>query len=140
MSEVRALTPEDKGWVSAVWKTAEADIGSWGGVGSRAWFFFWRNHPEREFWIGVEPFAFAHYRLRARDRAFVLDEVAVAPEARRRGHARELVEAIGRPLQLKTDASNEASNALYRKLGFARLGSMPAKSNSARLLHVYLLS
>lgn len=68
----------------------------------------------------------------------VLDEadmmnIAVSPEARRRGVAQELVQRLVAGLKLRqvqclaleVRASNEAAKALYAKLGFAQVGRRP---------------
>jgi ribosomal-protein-alanine N-acetyltransferase len=57
-------------------------------------------------------------------------DVAVAPEARRRGIARVLLERVAadaveagvRALYLEVRESNSAARALYRSLGFAQVG------------------
>ncbi len=59
--------------------------------------------------------------------------VAVAPDARRRGIAQKLIEALAeqlkaqgsRCLTLEVRASNAPALGLYRKLGFAQVGRRP---------------
>jgi GNAT superfamily N-acetyltransferase len=67
-------------------------------------------------------------------RAWLISNVAVHPDFRRRGIARELVrhalEAVrsrgGRNLYLQVDGANETAARLYRELGFAEIGRRTA--------------
>jgi GNAT superfamily N-acetyltransferase len=141
---VRGLEPTDTEWLKRVWTSVEADIGSWFVVGARAWYVYQKARTStphkvaREHWVGVEGAAFAHYRVRARDGVAVLGEIGVLPAARRQGFARALVGSMPRPLELKTDATNLASNAFYVSLGGVLMGRARAKSDQRRALCCYL--
>ena len=111
---------EDREWVLAVWKENEAILGSLN-VAHRT--FYWHfNRPRTaptspERWIVIRPHGFAHFRIR-KDTLRNVQEIAVASTAKRRGVGRRLLEAVGNPVILKTNADHEESNAFYRAQGF----------------------
>jgi [ribosomal protein S18]-alanine N-acetyltransferase len=90
----------------------------------RAWARLWVVRGD----LDGEPLGFA-LAWHAADEVHLLD-LAVAPEARRRGVGRELVgavlgyarEADARLVLLEVRASNEAAIALYRSSGFSENG------------------
>lgn len=137
--DVRPLVEADGRWLARVWASVEGDIGSWFVVGSRAWYLHCKSPGPREVWVGVPECAFAHYVTRKRDGVAVLSELGVEPDSRRRGLASALLRTIPRPLELKTDARNAASNAFYRSLGGVLLGAFPARTDPRRIIHAYLL-
>lgn len=86
------------------------------------------------------PAGFVHWRIRSRGPAAgerYVEQIVVAPAARRRGVGRALLEGVGRPVRLKTDADNNHSNDFYRALGFTLAGRVP--SRAGRLVNVYYL-
>lgn len=109
---------DDEAWLRAVWGECKHILGT--GVDLML-HRYGQRISDREKIIVIRPFAFAHYRERL-DGVRNLYEIGVSAVARRQGHGRRLIEAIGRPLILKTDLDNEASNAFYVALGFKFMG------------------
>lgn len=126
-----ALTLEDRDWVFRVADFSKSILGPIGLPWSRSW----PTPGPRDFWVGIREAAFAHYRLRL-DGIKVLDEIAVHPHAKGLGLGRELVEHIGCPMELKTDADNAESNGFYRHLGFKLAGQKTSK-NGKKLFNIY---
>lgn len=132
---VRPASESDRDWVLAVWGPEGERLGN---VGGSVWYRFWHaDERSRERWLVLEPFGFVHYRTR-RDGVNVVYEIAVAVGARRRGVARQLLEAVGKPIELKTDANNGVSLAAYAALGFVRLGESVARDGKRVLVHLGL--
>ena len=124
------LGAEDKDWVLRVWKPAAKVLGVDAGT---IWYRWVTYAPANEHWIGVREVAFAQYRQR-RDGVKVLYSIGVAPVAKRQGLGRRLIEHIGFPMELKTDADHAESNAFYRKLGFKFAGQ---KRGGAKVFNIY---
>ena len=84
--------------------------------------------------IVVREIAFAHYRV-GKDGLRTLKEIAVSGSHRKQGVGRALIEAIGRPITLKTDADNEGSNRFYKSLSLSLVGQV--KTKNGKLMNVY---
>lgn len=131
-SEVRAAVAEDQKWVGKLFDANRRVLGNMSGG---TMFFRWlKSSNPREKMIVIDGLGFAHY-LERRDGVKVIYEIAVAVEAKRRGVGRKLVEAVGFPCQLKTDADHYESNAFYKRLGFRNVGVVMSKSGKA--MNVY---
>lgn len=132
MSGVYKLAATDKEWVMRVWKPSEKILGP----RELAWKRSWMLGPKpNDCWIGIEQVAFAHY-LKRRDGINVLYEIGVDPQVKRGGYGRQLIFHIGFPMELKTDADNEESNAFYRRLCFTHVGQKRSK-NGKKLFNIY---
>lgn len=66
----------------------------------------------------------------------VIDEIAVSLEHQRSGIGRSLVDAVPKPIILKTDSDNVKSNAFYKKHGFKLQGKVQNKDG--KLFHWWL--
>lgn len=132
MSEaIVPLTQEDRDWVVRMWEREKSVLGIDPG---RAWYQSWKTLASNEFWIGVKGKAFAHYRVRRRDGIAVLYEIAVGEK--RQGWGKKLLFHIGFPMELKTDAAHQESNAFYQKLGFNLVGQRTTRAGD-KLLNIY---
>lgn len=123
---ITKLSQDDKDWVVKLFSLNAKVLGNMSGG---TWF--WRimqSTAKNEFLIGVKPYCFAHYRTRLKDGVNVLYEIAVHPEYQRKGLAELLINSIGKPMELKTDAEHIPSNRLYIKLGFELTNVGEAKS------------
>lgn len=120
---LRGALPDDAWAVEAIWRPEER----WLGSGKLAWKRYWANRSDREHWLLAsvrhtgDVMGFVHYRIR-RDGGKTIYEIAVAKEARRMGIATALLDAVGVPVRLKTNAGNRESNAFYRASGFRLMG------------------
>lgn len=121
--EIRPVRPADAAWVLPLFTANQSILGP----ASVAWHRFWAGARTRNHWIVIEGLAFVHYRRRL-DGVYVIDEIAVDAAAKGRGLGRRLVERIGLPIELKTDADNAESNAFYQRLGFYPAGTKRSKS------------
>lgn len=121
----------DAEWIKPIWEPATFwDFG-------RIWWRYWTSPSVNEHWLVIRPLAFAHFRVRRADAVRVVEEIAVAVAHRRQGIGAYLLHAIGRPVELKTDATNLASNAFYQATGFELLRTIPASRGSDRIMNVY---
>lgn len=131
MSEVRVvpITPEDKQAVVKMFNQ-EKKIWPWGG-GVIFWRFF-NNRGRTEQWVKAviddQVVGFAHWAMKA-DNTRTLYDIIVSPEHRGKGVGRKLIDVIGTPIDLKTDADAD-SNGFYNKLGFTRGETVPTKDGS----------
>jgi GNAT superfamily N-acetyltransferase len=133
VSRVVGLTLADKPWVIRIWKHYEHILGTDPGV---IWWRAWNPLPKNARWIGIPELAFAHYLTRQRDGVKVLYEVAVDPAAKRQGLGKELLAAIGYPMELKTNADSAESNSFYQRLGFS-LAGQKTSTDGTRLFNIY---
>jgi len=125
-------TREDAEWIKPIFVAERAMFWDFG----RIWYRYWAGWPDAwERWMVIRPHGFAHFRVR-RDGTRVVQEIAVAAAARRQGIGSELLGAIGRPIELKTDAQNLGSNAFYQALGFELINTVAAE-HGQRLMNVY---
>lgn len=124
-------TREDAAWIRPIFEAERAMFWDFG----RIWWRYWHSVAPGEWWLVLRPDAFVHFRKRL-DGMRVVEEIAVAPGARRNGVGRFLLQSIGRPIELKTDAQNLASNAFYQALGFDLIETTAAERGS-RLLNLY---
>lgn len=130
---VRPAIWTDQKWVARLFDQNKEILGNiGGGLVFYRWFNGGRAHEK---WIVIPEVGFAHYLIRQRDGVRVLYEIAVSKEHRRQGIGKKLLAEIGRPIELKTDAENEASNAFYRGLGFMCVGQK--RGGSGKLANVY---
>jgi GNAT superfamily N-acetyltransferase len=111
MSDIQLATPDDGGWIRQVWE--EKRLGAF----ALTWYRYWHGSPPNEYWWVIQGRAFAHFRVNRRTGVCNLYEIAVAADARRQGYGKRLIQAIGLPIRLKTDADNQDSNAFYLALG-----------------------
>jgi len=98
---------------------------------------FWLKRSYREKGhrlIVVREKGFAHYRV-GEGGARTLKEIAVSRSHKKQGIGKALVDAIGRPITLKTDADNAESNMFYESCGFSLVGRV--KARSGKLMNVY---
>lgn len=119
MPDIRMAVPEDAGWIEPIWD--EKTFWQFSIIWWRYWHGGYKGKGARkpnEFWWVIEPYAFAHFLVNQRTHVCNLYEIAVAPDARRQGYGRQLLDAIALPITLKTDADNAESNPFYRALGF----------------------
>lgn len=131
---IERLARTDEEWVKRLF-VANAGVLGIGDVANQTWYRYWaRQNDGGEFWKVIRPHAFAHYRVR-KDGWRTLYEIAVAQEAKGQGLGRRLVEHIGFPQRLKTDASHAESNAFYRKLGFQLVLTTQSKDGNKLLNH-----
>jgi ribosomal protein S18 acetylase RimI-like enzyme len=129
-AKIERATQEDAKWIKKIFDHEKATFWNFNTIWYRSWL-----KPEKELWLIVRPFAFAHCQKR-KDGVFNLQEIAVDPAKRRCGFGRLLVESIPGPVILKTETGNEAANALYRSLGFLLVGTSKGKM-SDRVFNVW---
>jgi ribosomal protein S18 acetylase RimI-like enzyme len=123
--EVRSATPDDQSWVG---KLFEANASVLGNMSGGTMFWRWQNAGSKnERLLVAGKLGFAHYRIR-KDGTRVLYEIAVDASAKRRGVGRTLMDRIGRPVTLKTDAGHAESNAFYKSIGLTNCGTTVARS------------
>lgn len=125
---IREVTPEDQEWLKSIWD--EPMFGSF----SVWWYRYWHQRSHGERWIIYEGKGFAHYFVR-RDGMRRIQEILVAPDARRQGIGEMLVNYVGVPVKLRTDCDNVASNAFYRRLGFVPAAKVRAKSGKEMMIY-----
>ena len=133
LTDVRDALEEDMPWVKRIFQSADHVLGK--GFFGSIWWRYWQSKNPRERWIVIEGRAFAHYVTR-RDGVKVLYEIAVAEESRRMGLGKLLLDYIGRPMELKTDADHGESNAFYRALGFHPVGSKRSRDGK-KVMRIY---
>lgn len=115
--DVESADDADEEWIEALFEANSDILGSF----SPAWWR-WRNaDTARNRWIVIRPIAFAHF-LERQDGVKTLYEIAVDQRVKRAGIGTRLLDEIGYPMKLKTDADNAESNRFYRALGFERVG------------------
>jgi ribosomal protein S18 acetylase RimI-like enzyme len=116
--KVELATEADLEWIKPVHNANKNILAEYDG--RNTWTAL--NDPKKQNWlIVVRPYAFARFYVR-KDGTKTLFEIAVREDMKRKGIAKLLLDYIGRPVNLKTDADNEESNAFYRALGFVLLG------------------
>lgn len=130
---IERLGRDDKDWILGIWKHYEPVLGR---SPSTIWYRAWQNPGDNEFWVGIRPHAFAHYRVRKADGIKVLYEIATDPSLKRKGYARQLIQHIGFPMELKTDALHAESNAFYVSLGF-KLAGQKSDREGTKLMNIY---
>lgn len=130
---VETVLPEDRAWVLALWRLDTRVLGK--DAGSVFWRYTQRT-GDAERWVRIGQVAFCHYRV-LRDNSRTVYEIAVHPDHKRRGLGRRLLEHVGRPTRLKTDAGHAESNAFYQRLGFVMYDQVQARDG--KLLNCYWL-
>lgn len=131
--KIEAAVPADQKWVGKLFDANKAILGN---VSGGTVFWRWRaGLNPREHVVVIRPeLAFAHYLVR-KDGTRVLYEMAVTAEAKRQGLGRAILEHIGRPIELKTDADNQESNAFYRRMGLVCVGQKTG--GSGKVMNVF---
>lgn len=130
--QIEEATAEDREWIEAIFAADRRFLGS---VFGSVWYRYWQADNPREHWWVIRPCAFAHWMQRL-DGWKTLYEIAVGEEYRKSGYARRLIEEIGLPLRLSTDAENLVSNLVYQKLGFNQVGWKQSR-DGRRILVVF---
>lgn len=110
---IEPATEEDRDWLLELWKANEEHLG-W--FGPRTWHMFWKGHAPNEHWDVLRPQGFIRWRNR-RDGWRTVYDIAVAEQGK--GLGRLLMEHVGRPVRLKTNASNLNAQGFYRHLGLS---------------------
>lgn len=75
--------------------------------------------------------SFCHYHTR-RDGVTVIYEICVPKEARGKGIAREMINMLPLPIQLKCPVDNE-SNEFYKHIGFVLLSVEPGRKRNLNI-------
>lgn len=137
MISIEWAVPEDKDAIMALFRTERK---MWEDPGS-TWWRYWNGGPARtEHWdkavLGGKIVGFCHWRFRS-DNARSVDDMIVAPEMRRKGIGRALIEAVGTPINLKTD-EHSPSNGFYQSLGFIQGATTVAIRTNKRLVNYSL--
>lgn len=130
--EIRKAIADDQKWVGKLFDKNSEVLGKMSG-GTMFWRWLESLNP-REKMIVIPEVAFAHY-LERLDGTKVLYEIAVDPDAKRQGLARRLIEFIGYPMELKTDAQHEESNIFYKKCGFKLMGFKQSKAGKTLAIY-----
>jgi ribosomal protein S18 acetylase RimI-like enzyme len=130
---IRPARREDKEWVKPLFERDRL-LGRFG----PPWWYYWSRYrdPEERWDVVDGGQGFVHYRAR-QDGLVSLYEMAVHPDYRRQGVGTALVNHLGRPIALKTDADNTVSNAFYTALGFTLMGQTYSQ-NGKKTLNVYM--
>lgn len=131
MLKICDMKEEDVPWVKNLFNLNKSILGSF----DTAYYRFKNSKNTREKWIVVKEIAFVHYMERL-DGVKVIYEIAVNPNNKRQGLGKMLMEHIGFPIQLKTDANNEESNEFYRKTGYIRVGVKKSR-NGKKTFNIY---
>ncbi len=132
MTEIREAVFEDQKWISKLFDQNKEILGMMSG-GTVFWRWYQGGNP-REHFLVIPELAFAHY-LKKKDGTKVLYEMAVSASAKRQGLGRRLLDKIGRPLELKTNADSPESNTFYRSYGMTCVGQKTA--GNGKLLNIY---
>lgn len=136
MWKVEQATPEDFEWIKPLFKKNKKILGS---VEMAIYRFKKRKEEKpddtRDQFIVVRPYGFAHF-LQKKNGERTLYEIAVDDSMKRKGIGKALMDKIGYPMSLKTDADNKESNEFYKRLGFVWLGAKYTKSG--KLVNVYV--
>ena len=130
------ITParaSDAEWLARLCAASRSELGQVNG--GRVLWQWLHDGDSNEFICVIRPLAFVHYRIR-NDGVRVVYRLAVTPEARRCGLGRRLMRHVGRPVTLKTNATNRPANRFYRQLGMVRVATTRTRSGAHRL-HVY---
>jgi ribosomal protein S18 acetylase RimI-like enzyme len=128
----------DKGvWADAPWidKLLKANQAAFGSLGGHE--LFWRlalPGNSNEHILVIRPVAFVHYR-RNRTGLRVVYEIVVDERSKQRGLGRALMEAVGRPVTLRTDTGNDEANNFYKRIGLVVVGV--ARKRDGTKLNVY---
>lgn len=126
---IRDITKQDEDWLKALFNKNSYILGGFGPT----WYWYWRKKDnkesgwERDKWVCIENIAFAHY-LERLDGTKTLHEIAVDDSQKCKGIGKILLQYIGYPMQLKTDANNFESNEFYRKAGYTFVGTKRSKN------------
>lgn len=131
-SEARPATPEDQKWVAKLFDANKDILGKVSG-GTAFWRWQTRGGPQEK-WFVIPELAFAHWYIR-KDGTKVLYEIAVSKDAKRMGLGKKLLDLIGLPCELKTDAEHPESNAFYQALGFKKMGYQNASSGKRKAIY-----
>jgi ribosomal protein S18 acetylase RimI-like enzyme len=129
---VQSANPQDQPWFAKLFDVNRASLGNVSG-GTVFWRWLQSKQPNERILV-IRPVAFVHYRIK-RDGMRVVYEIAVAASAQRQGLARVLMDRVGRPVTLKTNADNEPSNRFYERLGFAVVAHV--NTRDGKLMNVY---
>lgn len=137
METERKLEPansDDASWICELLETNKKILGG------RHVFLRWAQSRKatNEYWLVIRPAAFIHFRIK-RNGTVALYEIAVREDHKRQGLGRFLLEYMrgpGRPIELKTDADNEESNAFYSGMGMKMIQQKKSKSGK-KLFNIY---
>lgn len=125
--EVVRATEQDLPWVLSLFAEHSKILGNP--------FWLKRSYRERGHrLIVVREKGFAHYRV-SEDGVRTLKEIAVSGSCKKQGIGKAMIDSIGRPITLKTDADNAESNLFYEACGFLLVGRV--KARSGKLMNVY---
>lgn len=114
---IRLARPSDKDFINKVYQENRLIFGSFGLTLSS----YFKQRAKNQFILVWEGVGFCHYRKR-KDGVNVIYEIAVTSSAKGKGAGRKFIEKVGFPLMLKTDVSNEESNAFYKRIGMIVIG------------------
>lgn len=128
--KIEQVTKDDEAWIKELFEVNSYILGGFG----LTWHMFWKNKKPNEFWIKIGTEAFARYLIKKNGSGVTLYEIAV--KTKRKGYGSALMKYMGTPMQLKTDADNEESNAFYEKLGFICRGKKKSK-NGKKEFNIY---
>jgi ribosomal protein S18 acetylase RimI-like enzyme len=118
---IRTIRESDKVWVKPLFDSNQSILGPF----DVAWYRYTTSKNRSEKWVVIEGEAFAHYLIKKNGER-TLYEIAV--KSKGKGLGRILLNHIGYPMNLKTDADNAESNEFYRRCGFTCVGQKMSKS------------
>ncbi len=132
--DIRGAVETDQKWVAKLFDKNKEILGYVsGGTVFWRWLQDVKKHDRHQFLV-IPEVAFAHFLVKKTGEK-VLYEMAVDPEQKRKGLGRKLLDRIGRPLTLKTDADNVESNSFYVRYGMRLMGTTEAASG--KRLNIY---
>lgn len=114
---MRSLNLEDESWVRRLWFPELGAPDTFSGC----WWRLWNGQAPNQYWVGVEGEGFVAFTLR-KDGGRTVNYISVAEACRGSGLALRLLEFVGSPCTVVTDTENAASNRLYQKAGFRKVG------------------
>jgi GNAT superfamily N-acetyltransferase len=112
---LRKATIEDLHMIKQIYKNEKEHIGNFNRF--MEWNRYIQGNKISFTFVVVDGMAFCRYGWSVRYKHFVIYEIGVLPEHKRKGISRFILEQLPRPLMLKCNEDNKVGNSFYKSCG-----------------------
>ena len=122
---IQKATNNHKEFIKEIYKQEKKHLGSFNLY--QSWDKYITKESPYKFFV-LDGIGFMRYGYSKKYKSYLLQEIGIKEEHKKKGYAKILLNAIPKPLMLKCNFDNDAGNAFYERCGMTKVGKTSTKS------------